>query len=123
MTSTIERPRPVPSRATGVPNLRLYLVASLATVYVMTWWMLGARAPARSVEATAIEPASKVNSPPRRVAWLDELPPDERPVVDLPAGWHIAEPTAQSSSVTRPAAVRPVRVSPSRPGRLRTRSS
>ena len=127
MTATTERPRPAPSRTTDATNLRLYLVASLATAYVMAWWVFGGRPPTSSVGALVtevVEPAPAATSrQPARAAWIDDLPPTNRPVVEVPAGWHIADRTAPSPSVTRRAVPRPVRASPSRPGRIRTRSS
>jgi hypothetical protein len=120
MTTTTERP---PAHATRASNLRLYLIAFLATVYVMAWWLFGARAPATSAELPVTEPAREASLQPRVVAWFDDLPPAQRPAVALPPGWHVAERTAPSSSMTRRGIPVPVRVSPARPGRIRTRSS
>ncbi len=123
MTTTTERPGPSLSRhATGVSNLKLYLIALLATAYVLAWWLFGARAADSSAAAPAIEASSEPSGQPRS-AWFHDLPTAERPVVEVPAGWHIADRTAPSPGVIRSGVPVPVRVSPARAGRIRTRSS
>ena len=122
-TTTTERPRPSPAHAARGSNLRLYLIAFLATAYVMAWWLFGARAPATSAQLPVTEPVRDASLQPRVVAWFDDLPPAQRPAVVLPPGWHVAERTAPSSSLTRREVPVPLRISPARPGRIRTRSS
>jgi len=123
MTTMTERPRPSPAHATRASNLRLYLIAFLATVYVMAWWRFGTRAPATSAELPVTEPAREARLQPRVVAWFDDLPPAQRPAVALPPGWHVAERAAPASTLTRREIPVAVRASPARPGRIRTRSS
>jgi hypothetical protein len=120
--TTTERPRAPSSSATNASPLRLYLVAFLATAYVVVWWWLGARAPSESAELGVLEPAPEASARPA-TAWLDELSPAERAAVQPPPGWHIVDRTAPAASVSRRAAPVPVRVSPARRGRIRTRSS
>lgn len=122
-TTTTERPRSAPARATG-SNLRLYLTTFLATAYVITWWLFGARAPTGSAELPLIERVSEASGQPRMATWFDDLPPAARPVVEVPEGWHIADRTAgAATSVTRRTVPVPARASPTRAGRIRTRSS
>ncbi len=117
----IERSRPSPTRVVGATTLRLYLMAFLAATYVLAWWLLGARAP-RTAAVTSLAPAIDTRGEPRLAAWFHALPPSERPRVDAPAGWHIAESAARSGETRRDAPAL-VHVSPRRPGRIRTRSS
>jgi len=91
-----------PRRGVSPLELRLYIVALLGAVYTISWRAIGGQAPV--TESVAQEP--------QRV-WIDELPPDARPPIMLPAGW-------QRADVVQPARV--VRV-PSRAPRMRTRSS
>lgn len=123
MTTTIERPRSSPTRATGAPNLRLYLIALLASVYVLAWWAFGTRAPARSAELPLIDPVPDPRAQQQVATWYQDLRPSARPPVQLPAGWHIAERATASSAPSVRAMPVPVRVAPARPGRIRTRSS
>lgn len=121
-TTKTERPRPSATGGAGATTLRLYLVAFLAAAYVFAWWLFGARAPARAAAAVAVAPALETLREPRLATWFHDLAPTERPHVAVPAGWHIADTTAPAS-VTRRNTPVPVRVSPARPGRIRTRSS
>lgn len=96
-------------------ELRLYIVALLAAVYTVTWRAVGglAHAPASSVS----ERPPPTSTEPERYVWLDRVPLDARPVIALPAGWQLAQPSA----TTQPARV--VRVPDRRVPRVRTRSS
>lgn len=123
MTTTTEGPRPSLAHAARPSSLRLYLTAFLATAYVMAWWLLGVRSRATSAEPHVTEPAHDASVRPRVVAWFDDLPLAQRPPVALPPGWHVIERTAASSSLTSREIPVPVRASPARPGRIRTRSS
>lgn len=123
MTTMIERPRASSSGAMGASNMRHYLIALLAAAYVVAWWLLGIRASATPDEALAIEPTPEASAEPAIVTWFHDLPPANRPVVNLPAGWRIADRTTSSPAVTARAVPVPVRVSPARAGRIRTRSS
>jgi hypothetical protein len=82
--------------------LERYLIALLAAAYLTAWWGFGSRAAARS--AAALPPLA----PAARSVWYQELPPSERPAVQLPAGWHLADRVSRL---------------PARAGRIRTRSS
>jgi hypothetical protein len=121
--TTTERPRSPPLRTIGVNNLRLNLLALLAIVYVVVWWMFGVRAPARSAALPPLEAASESSRQPQLATWYQDLPPPERPVVELPVGWRLADRTAPSSGTSVRQVPVPVRVAPTRPGRIRTRSS
>lgn len=86
------------------PTLQLYLLAALASVYVLAWWALGNRTPQRAAAQITLAPA----------------PPTVR--IALPAGWHVAEQREPVRAVSRDVpTVR--RVSAPRPRRIRTRSS
>lgn len=121
-TMKTERARPLPIRGGGMASLRLYLVAFLAAAYVLAWWLFGARTPARVDAEPSSATSVETRAEPQLTTWLHDLPPAARPHVDVPAGWHIAEHTAPGP-VTRQATPVPVRVSPARPRRIRTRSS
>ena len=87
MTTTTER-----TSATHPPaasNLRLYLIAFLATAYLLAWWLFGGRTPASHSDLVPSEPAPETSRGPRVAAWYHDIPPSQRPAVDLPAGWHI----------------------------------
>lgn len=116
-----ERSRPSPTPVVGATTLRLYLTAFLAATYVVAWWLFGGRTP-RSAAEPSVAPAIDTSGEPRLAAWFHALPPSQRPHVDVPAGWHIAE-SAAPTGVARRGAPAQVRVSPARPGRIRTRSS
>lgn len=81
MTTTIERPRPSPARATGAANLRLYLLAVLAGVYLLAWWAFGSRAPAPSAELPPLAPVAG----PRAPQHAPSLGPVSAPVRVAPA--------------------------------------
>lgn len=118
--TTTERPRA--SRAVAGPGtLRLYLVALLAAAYFVAWWLLGIRAPARSDAPPITGTTPQTSATPAIATWFHDLPAAKRPFVDLPAGWHIADPTAPAVSAR--AVPVPVRVAPARARRIRTRSS
>lgn len=123
MTTTIERPGASPTRATGAPHPKLSLIALLASVYVFAWWAFGVRVPARSAEPLAIAPGPEPRAQRPVATWYQDLPPSARPPVQLPAGWHIAGGATASFAPAGRAAPVPVRVSPARPARIRTRSS
>lgn len=122
MTTRTERRPLSPKRSTGAPNLRLYLIACLASVYVLAWWAFGARVPTRAAERSRVAPGPAPTVQRQVAMWYQDLLPAARPAVQVPVGWHIAERGAVSLADAR-AVTRPVRVSPSRPGRVRTRSS
>lgn len=118
--TTTDRPRA--SRViTGPGTLRLYLVALLAAAYFVAWWLLGIRAPARPDAAPSTGTKPQANAAPAVATWFHELPAAKRPFVDLPPGWRIADPTAPA--VAARSVPVPVRVSPARARRIRTRSS
>lgn len=121
-TTTTEPPRP-PEKPTEATNLRLYLVAFLASAYVAAWWLFGARAPAAPTPEPPVARAQQIEGQPRHATWFADLPPTQRPQVDVPAGWHIAHQPTAPPRVTRRDAPVPVRVAPTRAGRIRTRSS
>lgn len=119
--TTTERARTASRRAaSSASSVRSYLIAVLATGYVAAWWWLGTPAPAGATGSSA-EPVTTTPAP--LTVWFDALPPTARPVVSVPAGWHIANGAASPASVL-PARARPsIRASSARPGRVRTRSS
>lgn len=115
--TTTDRARTASTRARSASSVRSYLIAFLATGYVAVWWLLGAPAPAGTA-ASSVEPVATTR-PPQPV-WWNELPSTARPVVAVPAGWHVADRAAS----VRPTPSRPSRrAAPARPGRIRTRSS
>lgn len=118
--TTTERARKAPARASEASSVRAYLIAFLATGYVAVWWWLGTPAPAGATGSSAELVAAK---PAPRTVWFDELPSTARPVVSVPAGWHIADRAASPASVLPARARPPLRASSARPGRVRTRSS
>lgn len=120
--TTTEPPRRSPS-PTGATNLRRYLVGLLASAYVLAWCLFSARAPAGSTMAPPPTRTPELDRQPRLAAWFHDLPPAQRPQVDVPAGWHIADPAAAPPRVTRRDVPVPARASPARVGRIRTRSS
>jgi hypothetical protein len=119
--TTTERPVASP-HAMSAGNLRLYLTAFLGTAYVIAWWLFGAR-PVGSAEQSVAEPMRGSSMQTPRTAWFGDLPPAERPIVELPPGWHIAAPTASPPSAMQRAVPVPVRVQQVRAGRIRARSS
>jgi hypothetical protein len=124
MTTTTERRRASSPGAMSASIVRLYLIALLATAYVVAWWLLGVRTPANlDQEARTLEPTPETSAEHGMATWFHDLPAAERPVVIVPAGWHIADRTTASLAASSRAAPIPVRVSPTRAGRIRTRSS
>ena len=119
--TTTESARSSPKRVTGGPNLRLSLTTLLASVYVLAWWTFGTRAPARRAEFPPFDAATDPGARQAVVRWYDDLVPSARPRVQIPAGWHLAERATASPLTAAPTV--PARVSPARPGRMRTRSS
>ena len=120
---TTEARRPVRRPEGGGDDLRLWLVAVLAIVYLVGWWAFGARA-GRPVATDRIVPEVAPSEEPRLAAWYADLPPAERPPVVLPAGWRIAVPDDAAASAVREAASIPVRpVARFGRARIRTRSS
>ncbi len=105
--------------------MKLHLVAVLGSVYVIAWLGLGlgARAPGRSVELSLTEPTREPPAQRQVATWYQDLPSSARPVVQLPAGWHIAADEVPAPSGMTRAVPAPRRVSPPRAGRIRTRSS
>ncbi|MFO0614263.1 MAG: hypothetical protein U0414_16870 [Polyangiaceae bacterium] len=114
--TTTERNTPSDGRDARGVDLRPYLVALLATGYVLTWLVLDVPVDAPSAPAArapiAVGPST---------AWIDELPATARPAVSLPAGWRLAERGRRDAPVA--ARSTPVRVPTARPDRIRTRSS
>lgn len=109
----------------GTRELRAALVALLAGVYLAVWPQL--RGPsAEAGDAPAAVATSTVSATPRTV-WIDQLPPGERPLVEVPAGWTLASSSAGSprelappaTSISRPRIARATRSH----ARIRTRSS
>lgn len=123
MTTPTKRLLASPPGAVGTRELRLYLIALLAAAYVTAWWHLGLRAPTKPTDAGAIELPPAASAAHGIATWFYDLPAAERPVVNLPAGWHIAGPPASSPAVTTRAVPVPARVSLTRAKRIRTRSS
>lgn len=124
MATTTERRRPSSKGAMDASNLRLYLIALLAAAYVGAWCLLGLGPPAKSEEeARALETVPQTSREHGMAIWFHDLPAAERPVVNLPAGWHIADRTLSPRGATARRVPVPVRASPARTGRIRTRSS
>lgn len=109
-----------PARRGGGSTVRHYLIAALASAYVIAWWAFGRRtsAPVPPQPTLDAAPPASVLSPV--ATWYQDLPPSARPPIALPAGWHVAERTTAAPAVR--AAPIPVRA-PARRVRIRTRSS
>ena len=107
--------RTTPWLPLGALELRLYLVAALAGVYVLTFRAIGGG----HATTTSLPAPTPVSSLPPAV-WLDQLPVAQRPVVVPPPGWRLA--SRGEAAVAAPAPV-VVRAPASRPLRVRTRSS
>jgi hypothetical protein len=107
--------RPRTSRIAASPlELRLYVVAVLAGVYLLTWRSIaGAGAPTSALPAVPASPDA------RRVVWLDELPAARRPPLTVPPGWRVVSRDEPATTTPRPVVVRAA----TRPVRVRTRSS
>jgi hypothetical protein len=96
---------------------KLSIVSLLASGYFLAWRAItGSVAPAPLAAGAPVAPPA----PAPATVWIDQLPPDQRPVVTLPPGWRIA-PRQRPAAVpgSRPIARAPAR----RPARVRTRSS
>lgn len=113
--------RPAPVFGLSPLELRLWLTAGLAGGYALVWLALSPSTSPVAVSAS-LEPVPSVPAP--RVAWIAELPPEQRPVVVLPSGWTLdtEQPRATAAAVGRQAP-RVVRVSRARTNSVRTRSS
>jgi hypothetical protein len=121
MTTEPGPPNRGPRVGVSALELRLYVAALLAAVYTLSWRAIGgqAQAPAAPLPAPSIAIAPTTTAP-QRIVWIDNLPPDMRPAITLPAGWQHAS-AAQPSATPQPARV--VRVPTRRVHRVRTRSS
>ena len=115
MTNERRQPKRGLRAAVSPLELRLYLVALLGVVYTISWRAIGGQAP-----ATESQGATTATSEPKRMVWIDNLPPDMRPTIALPAGWQ-RETDPHASAAVPPARV--VRVPARRAPRVRTRSS
>lgn len=114
--------RPSATRDPRGADLRPYLVALLATGYVLTWFLLDAPvAPSAPPSVGAARPAVAASRPAPSAVWIDELPAGARPVVSLPAGFRIAERGRSDVVATVRSAKAPAPVP--RAHRIRTRSS
>ncbi|MBL0219625.1 MAG: hypothetical protein IPQ07_37895 [Myxococcales bacterium] len=110
--------RTAPRRSFSALEGRLYLVAILASGYLVAW---------RGVQTTEptpreVTPGAAGSSVQPAVVWIESVPREQRPALTLPAGWRLAvrgEPTAPPVVP----AVRIARTPPARPVRVRTRSS
>ena len=102
----------------GALELRLYLVAVLASVYVLTFRAVGGGHDASTSPAAPTAPHPVTSLPP--AVWLDQLPVAQRPVVVPPPGWRIASRGEAAAAAPAPVVVR---APASRPLRVRTRSS
>jgi hypothetical protein len=109
-------PRAAARLAVTPLELRLYAVASLAAVYAVAWLLVW-RSPGPASDA-APAPVEAEVAPP--AVWLDELPPAQRPVLAVPAGWRLASRGERAGRAELPPVIR---APASRPLRLRTRSS
>lgn len=102
---------------TNGTELRLYVVAVLAAVYVVAWRTIATPAKPAPIEEPL--PVASTAAPARRTVWLDDLPAGQRPNVAVPPGWHVVSRTSRAPAPR----VQLVRVPTSRPVRVRTRSS
>ena len=88
---------------TSAREWRFYVVAAIAGLYVLVF--------------SRIRPAATpFAATPVRAIWLDDLPPEARPVLSPPAGWRVADRHDTATPTLR-------RVAPSGAARVRTRSS
>ncbi len=100
---------------------RLWLTAALAGGYVLAWLALS---PGSAPPSGSTTPEPSVGAPPPQVVWLTELPPAERPVVVLPAGWTLDTGRLPAASTAFAAqGLRAVPVPSQHRARVRTRSS
>lgn len=118
MKKTTER---AAGRSARARDPRPYLIAFLASAYVATFWSIGAPEPTVARAPLVVD---RPRAPePQRVVWISDLPAADRPVVALPAGWHVADGSAPPPSVTPVVSRARMRVASVRPRRVRTRSS
>lgn len=110
-------PRPKPRLDLSALEWRLLLTVALAITYVFAWFEFRTALPASALRGTAERRNQGEATAPGSSVWLTDLPPGERPAVELPAGWTLASP------VNRELAPAVVRVPSTRAARLRTRSS
>jgi hypothetical protein len=115
MTDT-RAPRPSPRIPLTPLELRLYVAAILAAVYLVSWRAI---APDAASPERSAGPGTPEESGPPAAVWLDELPAAQRPPLALPGGWRLASRTEAPAAP----APRVVRAPASRPRRVRTRSS
>lgn len=98
---------------------RLYIVALLASGYLITWGAIEAtNTPSRSVMAPS--PISNLAGARPSYIWLDDVVREHRPVISLPPGWQLASHLERATTAPVP---RVTRIPASRPMRVRTRSS
>ena len=110
-------PRPKPRIDLSSLEWRLLLTAALAATYAFAWFELGAALPASAVRGT-VELRDRADATaPGSAVWLMDLPPGDRPAVEIPAGWALASPVQPERAPLV------VRVPPRSAPRLRTRSS
>lgn len=115
-TNNTERKRG-PAR-TSAFELRLYVVAILAAVYLVAWRTIATPAKSVPIDEPPV-PTATALAPAQRAVWLEDLPAAQRPQVAVPAGWHVVSRTTSAPAPR----VQLVRVPASRPVRVRTRSS
>ncbi|MBK9035390.1 MAG: hypothetical protein IPL61_29735 [Myxococcales bacterium] len=119
MTDPAPRPRRGARWDVDGRSLRLWVVAGLATTYLIAWWSF---APAPAATSTSFDaPAETPTARGPTTVWWSELPPGDRPVVTLPPGWEIA--TAAPPRLQPVSAAPTPRARPTRRVRIRTRSS
>jgi len=113
--TSVRRPGPL-------ANLKLYLMAFLASAYLVIWWSLGSRLPSSNTEGVpAASPPVGDTHRTGAAVWYSDLPPSVRPRLQLPPQWRIADdsPDSQAADEAAPVPVRTV----SERARVRTRSS
>lgn len=105
-------------RRSGAREWRLYIVAAVASVYVVAWSRISPtpQAATAAPASTAGSPAATVAPPASHAVWIDQLPSGKRPAIAPPAGWRLASRTETAAPV-------PQRVPTAAPRRIRTRSS
>jgi hypothetical protein len=110
-------PKPKPRLDLSALEWRLLLTAALAATYVLAWFEFRTSLPASAVRGMVERRSQGDLTAPGSAVWLTDLPPGERPAVELPPGWTLASPVAPE-----PAPV-VVRVPSTHAPRMRTRSS
>lgn len=111
---------------------RLYVVALLAAIYIVTWRVLerpnpggevanDTEAPLPASESPPVQAAqttTRTTTPPTtrpttpatiapRAVWLDQLPARDRPAVTPPAGWVVVDPRSLARAASKPATPAP----------------